>query len=210
MSSALTLEQVVRWANDHLVSSGRAVPSISDPKRHSLISETAFLLSRHDQEKIEPPLIEIEHEARAFLSNLPRSESVAQPLTEIEWWEVNELRDRIARYTRWLADPEFGPVVPGCGIVDQAIGDIVAAAELIEVKAVTRPFRSVDFRQMLTYAALFYSKGARFEKLTLLNPRNSYHVSMSLGDIASGSGGKSAVELLHELVEWMVGLQVSA
>lgn len=205
-----TLEQVVRWANDKLISTGRAVPSGSDPQRHSLISETAFLLARHDQANDEPSLPDVESEAREFLSHLPRSDALTPALTHGEWSEINDIRDKIFSYTHWLPSVEFSPTVPGCGVVDQSIADIVAESELIEVKAVMRPIRSVDFRQMLTYVAMYYSKGRSFNKLTLLNPRNSYLFSVTLDDLASGSSGKSAVELLQELIEWMVGLQVSA
>jgi len=205
-----TMEQVVRWANSEKFSLGRSVSSRSDSQRNSLIAETAFLLARYSHASSDPPPVEMELEARSFLTHLPRTESVAEALTPEEWEEVYEIRERIVAYTHWLPETEFSPTIPGCGVVDQAIGDAVSGTELIEIKAVARPFRSIDFRQILTYAAMYYSVGRRLEKITLLNPRNSCRFSSTLDVVASGSSGKPTVELLQELVEWMIGLQVSA
>jgi hypothetical protein len=205
-----TLEQVVRWANSARKSLGQSVPSRSDPPRNSLISETAFLLARYYHASLEPPPVEVELEARSFLAHLPRTEGVVQELTSDEWEEVYELKERITSYTHWLPEVEFSPLIPGCGVVDQAIGDVLANSELIEVKAVARPFRSADFRQLLTYVAMLYSSRKAIEKITLVNPRNSYYFTTALDFVAGASSGKSTVELLQELVEWMIGLQVSA
>jgi hypothetical protein len=205
-----TLEQVVRWANSERISLGRSVPSRSDPGRNSLISETAFRLARYYHVSAEPLPSDVELEARSFLTHLPRTERVAQKLTPEEWEEVYEIREKIISYTHWRPEIEFSPTIPGRGVVDQAIGDAVSGAELIEVKAVARPFRSSDFRQILTYGAMWYSAGKLIEKMTLVNPRNSYYFSSTLDFVAGGSSGRSAVELFQELVEWMIGLQVSA
>jgi len=206
-----TLEQLVRWFNDERITLGNSVPARSDPDRHSLISETAFLLAQYDRgSEAEPPAEELENAARSFILNLPRADGVERPLSSWEWEEVYEIRERIVSYTHWLPDLAFYPSVPGCGVVDRATADIIAGTELIEVKAVTRPFRGSDLRQMLTYIAMYYSSGKRIEKVTLLNPRSSFYASATLDFIAYACGGNSTVELLQHLVEWMTGLQVSA
>lgn len=174
------------------------------------MAETAFLIARHDGVLSDADLAQAEEDARAFVSQLPRSDQVTSPLTNAEWYEIEQIRTKIAIYTSTLAEPEFSPVVPGCGVVDQAVCDVTSGSEIVEVKAVVRPFRSMDFRQLLTYMAMLYASGKRFDRLTLLNPRTAWYFSAEIDSVASGSGGKTGVELLQELVEWMIGLQVSA
>jgi hypothetical protein len=205
-----TLEQVVRWANERKQSLGSPVSMSSDPKRHSLVAETAFLLMKHAAADRDVDPLEVEQEARTFLQRLPRSDAVGAPLATWEWADVDALRDRSERYIHWLPSVEFSTTVPGCGVVDQSLADVASAGELIEIKAVARPFRGNDFRQVLTYAAMFYSAGRQFERITLLNPVGGYYVSAYLDQVSSGSSGTSAVELLQDLVERMSSLQVSA
>jgi hypothetical protein len=131
-------------------------------------------------------------------------------LTPAEWHEVGRLAQVTQKYTSLLVEPEFSPVIPGCGVVDSAVGDVLTGAELIEIKTVGRLFRVPDLRQALTYAAMLYSAGRGVEHITLLNPRRARVVKMSIGRIAAGVRGGSAVELLQDLMEAMIELQVSA
>jgi hypothetical protein len=208
--AAPTLDQAVRMANSMKRSTGKGVRPTSDASRSSLISETAFLLAKAQSYERNPNRGEAEKNARAFLLNLPRSEKVVGPLNGGEWEEVAKICGKITQYTNVLSGVEFSPLVPGCGVVDQAVADVVADRELIEVKAVRRPFRASDIRQLLTYLAMFYAKGVVFDRVTLLNPRSSSTFTVSLIDLSSVSSGKAPVELLQELVSWMIGLQVSA
>jgi len=114
------------------------------------------------------------------------------------------------RYTERLENPVFSPRIPGCGVVDAATADVLAADELVEIKTVTRPFQANDLRQALTYAAMLYASGGRVGYIALLNPRWARVVRLSIGEIAAATRGDSDVELMQELVEWMVGLQISA
>jgi hypothetical protein len=168
------------------------------------------LLSKYNAIGSEFDPYEVEQEARSFLNNLPRAEGIGAELSKFEWQEVYELRDRIDGYTHWKSHTEFSPAVPGCGVVDRSVADVIAGDELVEIKAVSRRFRSIDFRQVLTYSAMFYAAERKFTTVTILNPRGSYLISVSLDQLASSASGKSAVELLQELVGWMTGLQVSA
>jgi hypothetical protein len=205
-----TMEPMVRWMNTHEASLGAAVPSVSDNQRHALIAEAAFLLagSRFRYVPGDPGLVEIQ--ARRFLQGLPRSEASHEDLNSDEWVEIGKLARVIQHYTSYLAHPVFSAEVPGCGVVDSAICDLLADEELIEIKTVTRPFRSLDLRQVLTYAAMLYASNRTVPRVTLLNPRLAVHVTMSISDIARMTRGDSAVELLQDLVESMMGLQVSA
>jgi hypothetical protein len=205
-----TLEQVVRHVNSQQLSLGTAVASTGDSQRNALIAETAFLLASLGFDIDDYRRQEIEAKARKFLLKLPRGEAARASLTQDEWNEVALL----ARVTRWYTsrspEAQFSPRIPGCGVVDSAIGDVLAGDELIEIKTVTRPFRSLDVRQALTYATMLYAADSPVSVITLLNPRRARYVAMPIGAIATMARGDSGVEMLQELMGWMIGLQTSA
>ena len=201
---------MIRAANTLQVSLGAAVPSLSDNQRNALIAETAFLVAGSDFAGLTYEKHQLESKAREFLRGLPRSAGAEAELSSEEWLEVGLLARVTQRYTAAVRGAVFSPVIPGCGVVDAAIGDVLGEAELVEIKTVTRPFRAYDLRQALTYAAMLYSSGCVVEYITLLNPRRARVVTMSVGEIAAGIRGDSAVELLQDLIGSMMDLQVSA
>ena len=205
-----TLEPVVRWTNTHQASLGSAVASLSDNQRNSLIAEAAFLLARSGFHYVAGNPTWVENEARKFLKQLPRSEASDDEITQEEWDEIGRLARVTQTYTATLSDPEFSAGIPGCGVVESAKCDILANDEIVEIKTVTRPFRSLDLRQALTYAAMLYAAGRPISKITLLNPRRAVSATLLIAEIAAGARGDSAVELMQDLVERMTGLQVSA
>jgi hypothetical protein len=205
-----TLEQVVKTANTLQASLGRAVMSHGNSERNALIAETAFLLAASGFSIENYQKRDLEAKAREFLLRLPRGQAAQASLTSEEWQEIGE----IARVTRWYTSSKkganFSPRIPGCGVVDAAVGDILSGNELIEIKTVTRPFRAYDVRQALTYATMLYASNYIVETITLLNPRRARVVSMSINQIAAVAGGDSAVQMMQDIMEWMTGLQVSA
>ncbi|MFE9328376.1 hypothetical protein ACIHDR_46890 [Nocardia sp. NPDC052278] len=207
---APTLDEVSRWANENYRSLGNPVRGQSDPGRHSIISEVAFLMAKNDTLSAALDQAEIERQAREFVTRLPRSEMAHAALTEAEWDEAHKLSVEIIKYTHWKKGVEFSPSIPGCGIVDSAVADVLSGSELIEIKAVARPFRSKDFRQVLTYSAMLYGSGVTLGAVTLLNPRKSRVVTLNLNDLAVSGSGKSNVEVMQDLMMWMTGLQISA
>jgi hypothetical protein len=200
----------VRWVNSHQASLGSAVTSLGDNQRNALIAEAAFLLASSDFEYVSGNPSWVESQARRFLRKLPRGQAAEDELSSDEWVEIGKLANVTKYYTSTLVDPVFSADVPGCGVVDSAICDVLAVGEIVEIKTVTRPFRSADLRQVLTYAAMLYAARRPVSRITLLNPRRAVNVTMSISEIATAARGGSAVELLQDLVEWMTGLQVSA
>ncbi|MGW4956446.1 hypothetical protein ACWEPL_04390 [Nonomuraea sp. NPDC004186] len=149
-------------------------------------------------------------DAGAFVANLPRGEYAVEYLAASEWYEAYRICRTIRKYAAKDLGFVYSPSVPGCGIVDRAIADIRRDHELIEVKTVTRPFRSSDFRQVLTYAAMYYASGVHIEEITLLNPRRGRYFKRPIDLVAHEACGLSGPELMQELVELMTGLSVSA
>ena len=80
---------------------------------------------------------------------------------------AREISTRIGKYTKTRlqrADVEIEPQLPGCGPITGGVLDLLASehrargeATVIEIKAVDRSFRSVDFRQLVGYAVLIFA-----------------------------------------------------
>jgi hypothetical protein len=205
-----TMDAIIHAANTLQTSLGSAVPSLSENKRNAIIAETSFLVASSDFSGEDHARQNLGFAAQRHFAGLKRTPGPEVSFSPDEWLEVGLLARITQRYTSELRGAVFSPSIPGCGVVDVAIGDVLAGSELIEIKTVTRPFRAYDFRQALTYAAMLYSSNYIVEYITLLNPRRARAVKMSVGEIAAGIRGDSAVELLQDLIEAMMDLQVSA
>jgi hypothetical protein len=205
-----TLEQFVRWVNINVKRIGREIKIYGPPDRNALIAEVAFRLAKVDFAAAPASKIEVETHARHLIEQLPRGEAAATKLLPYEWQHVYDLCNVIRSYIANFPSVQFSPRVPGCGVVDAATADLLADCQLIEVKAVKRQFRSADYRQVLTYAAMLYASGQAVDNVTLLNPRLGIVVSTPIDSVAAGVCGQSRVELMQDLVNCMISLQVSA
>ena len=101
------------------------------------------------------------------------------------------------------------PLVPGFGWIGSGSGDFAIDDILVEVKNTDRNFTSNDYRQILMYWCLSYSKGIEtgasvWSKYLLINPRLNRSVFGAFDDlIEAGSGGLSRVEV-HEYLRTIV------
>ncbi len=202
-----TLEQYTRWVNRNHRAYERMLLWVGDPQRNSLIAETAFVAFARDTD----PAGEAEVEARRHIVSLPRGGAAADALNQREVLEATVLKRQLAKFVEVHTEPPLvvSPVFRGCGVVESARGDLLARDQLIEIKAVQRPFRGADFRQVLTYAALDYTRGSVIRRVTLVNPRFGTYFRSSVTDLALDIGAGSWVELMQDLVDAMTGLQVS-
>jgi hypothetical protein len=203
------MEQVVRWINSHEVVFGRPVRVSQHANRNGIVAETAFRRAA-----VNAPLFErdeeAESEARRLLALLPRGQFADAELAETERLEASLIQQNIARYAATLQEVRYFHPVPGCGVVDAAVGDLIHAGGIAEIKAVERAFRGTDLRQVLIYATMKYASGSTVDEISLYNPRRARLFSSTLDDIAFGVSGRSAVELVQDLVDAMVGFQISA
>jgi hypothetical protein len=206
------MDSVTRFANTSQISLGTAVPRLGDNQRNATIADAAFLVAGSDFSGDSYSKKTLGHYAKDSFLRLPKNPNPAMQagFSSDEWEEIGLLARGTQRYTSALPRAIFSPSIPGCGVVDAGIGDVLAGSEIVEIKAVTRPFRAYDLRQALTYAAMLYSSNYLIDYITLLNPRRARFVKLPIGQIAAGIRGDSAVELLQDLVESMMGLQVSA
>jgi hypothetical protein len=184
------------------------------PSRRGFINEVAFELfcrsiRRNERWPSVRPSTEqansAAHDVQSSVSRRERergSEFDTQLLSE-EIADIAEQHDRLMRVFTFyylgatiLPEPNFR----GCGIVDTCIGDLLVATTLFEVKAGDRFFRSIDVRQLMTYAALNHvSHQYEIKKAGLFNPRVGIRVEIDLEELCFEISGKKSVELLTEI-----------
>ena len=96
------------------------------------------------------------------------------------------------------------PSFPGCGWLDESVGDFLTSNLLIEVKAGDRNFRSIDLRQVLIYCALnFASKAYDIAHVCFLNPRLGVFLGEPLERLCQEISGRTAAELLENIVQFV-------
>jgi hypothetical protein len=138
-------------------------------------------------------------------------EVISEPSAD-ELLDISQQHDRLMQvftisYSGTIV-PE--PIFPGCGIIDTCIGDLLVASTLFEVKAGDRLFRSVDVRQLVTYATLNYlSHRYEIVRVGLVNPRVGIRIEIDLDELCFEISGKKSVELLTEISLTLASGEVS-
>lgn len=177
-----------------------------DPNRSALVTETAFSLfderSRVDGDRtrfFERFAAQATAEARRRLARL-NAENIGDDLNPNELNAVQELFRRLCSFfiDRHGRELVVRPDFPGCGFVDRSEGDVIYDDALFEIKAVDRNFRSIDIKQLITYAALNHKSGGYlFRDIGIYNPRRGTEFRMGLDDVCMEISGTSEIELLE-------------
>lgn len=189
-----------------------------EPSRSAIVAETAFALfyehSRDDGNGggfFERFMAQATAEARRRLARL-NAVNIEDDLNPGELTAVQELFRRLNSYfaiggrEQIVVRPDF----PGCGFVDRSEGDVIFDSALYEIKAVDRNFRSIDIKQLITYAALNHKSGSyQFRDIGLFNPRRGTEFRMSLDDVCIEISGVSAIELLEMIAYAIASGEVS-
>lgn len=203
-----TMEIFVRKINLRLYD--REFPSMVSgvvASRRGFVNEVAFQF--FVRTRVDPslsPEIEVEavSAARGMMLQKDASFSDTSPLNLEEMLDAKEQLRRLKIFFAIEskgAIPEMMPSFAGCGIVDSCNGDIYFSNRLFEIKAGDRKFRSIDLRQVLTYAALNYAKPKRkIEGIGLFNPRVGISFSMSIDELCLEVSGHPASHTLSEIV----------
>lgn len=184
------------------------------PVRRALLNEIAFGLlrltvararARNDNPILQQEVDSVVSQARARVASLEADPTILD--TALSTQEKQDYAEQTRRLNRMLvagADPAsilMDPPFPGCGILDNCRGDLVRGQTLFEVKAGDRSFRSVDVRQLITYAALNYqSKAYSIERVGLVNPRLGVRFETELEVLCKEVSGRSAPDLLSDLI----------
>lgn len=163
-------------------------------------------LSREEIERLS--WTQTRHRLSAFAS---QGMELSQNFTEIERHEVKTISESLYNFfTKERQIITLRPVFAGCGYVDASEGDVISDDVIYEVKTVERPFRSIDLRQVLTYAALnFSSRQFDLKKVGLLNPRSGLFCELLLDVVCEEISGKKSEEFLSTIVETISGGEFS-
>jgi hypothetical protein len=216
-----TSERLIREANR--LGYGRFAPplkSTSRPEMHAVIAEIAFgiLRASYSPLRIKPispdQLANIVEAAYESVIRVAQASPLQIPaLTAKEITEAQSLAKRMETFffekelaIQLIFDPQFS----GCGVIDDCYGDLIAGNTLYEVKTGDRPYRSVDLRQVLVYAALNYASGMYpISHIALLNPRLGTYLRFELDTLSDQLAGKASAELFGDIVHFVSSENIS-
>lgn len=219
--TAPMLEGFVRILNQGAEQFGSAVDSEVAAKRRPVVSETAYLLvGEVTQRPLEIDGLSDDEINRAaarvrerWLLTTGWGGAISLPLSADELADSRRLARSLAEFVAQRvegAEFVFEPHLAGCGFVDESRADFIVGPTLYEMKAVERPFRSIDVRQLLTYATLNYQSGQHaLESVGLVNPRKGTSVAYEVNALCRSIAGVTADELLNNIADFMMAQGVS-
>ena len=199
-------ERFVRECN---VSSDEWKPPLlsgTRPDRRGLINETAFNFFANAVAGVKGGTTEAQDKAKEKIAQLERKDLGAiASLDEVEVREAEALSNRLMAYVQEMhAAAVPRPMFPGCGVLDDTEGDILAGTTLIEVKAGQRNFRVVDWRQLLVYASMnWLSSSYSVDRIGVVNPRQGTAFVADVDEICEGMCGLSASEVYDRIVKFI-------
>jgi len=216
-----TSERLIREANR--LGYGRFAPPLktaSRPESHGIIAEIAFEILRESYSplKIKPVSPDqIAIIAKAAYENVRRLAQVSPArLPSPNSREISEAQQLAKRMEKFFFEKElaielvFNPRFAGCGVIDDCYGDLLANNTLYEIKTGDRPYRSVDLRQVLVYAALNYASGTYpITRIALLNPRLGTYLRFELDILSDQLSGKAPAELFGDIVHFVSSDNIS-
>lgn len=187
--------------------------------RQALVSETAFMLwalerplGRIESAQVERAVVA----ARSRLSGVDSAANIGGLLSPSEMDVVKELAARLSGYTLAedyrLVDVQVEQGLPGCGVVTSGVPDILGRYAdrpgrprvIVEVKAVDRTFRSIDFRQLTAYVVLYFAAHRVLaEVLALVNPLRGTSLEVGTEEFFDDVAGAPADEVVQRLMnDW--------
>ncbi|MET7969015.1 hypothetical protein [Micromonospora sp. NPDC005305] len=185
------------------------------PRRHALVSETAFYLWADHQRGDKPNLRRAIERATSRLTQVANQVDLGDQLDQDEIEVALMLAQRLNSYctlTHTFTSIEVEPSLPGCGWISGGLPDLIAndyssgisIKTLVEVKAVNRPFRSVDLRQMVAYVVLYFAAHQRIpDALAVVNPVKGVALEVGVSEFFADVVGVPSSEVINNLlVDW--------
>ncbi|MBN3507931.1 hypothetical protein JYB55_03655 [Mycolicibacterium septicum] len=135
-------------------------------------------------------------------------------LGEDELCDVRVIAERLEalREINGLVDIVIEPELAGCGFISRGVPDFIGKVQipkvsglvLGEIKMVERPFRSVDYRQVICYLTLYFAQHGRIlDYLWLVNPIRGTLVHIDVDSFFLLTRGQASSEAVPELAyEW--------
>lgn len=218
-SATPTLDLFVRRINlDLYVRDDVPVELGIDPTRSALVAETAFEIFSQlfTGDEIENDFFERVIEAAKGAATrrlkLLNAENLDPPFSNEERAATEDIYGRLFRFfTHDIEETiHVRPIFPGCGFIDRSEGDVIVGSALYEIKSVERTFRSVDLKQLITYAMLNHKSGAYgIDSIGLYNPRRGTYFEMTIDEVCIEISGMSGIELLEQLAYSVASGEIS-
>ena len=187
----------------------RPMSAKTDPTRRAFINEIAFTLFGNSvidktefggaplEKEIEQAVITARH---LIIQIEGRDDGCKDDPSDDERADFAQQYRRLRSFfltDKSLDQLTINPVFRGCGIIDTCSGDIFVEDTLWEVKAGDREFRSIDIRQLITYAALNYvARSYRIDRIGLFNPRVGIFFEVGLDELCVEIGGMGSADML--------------
>ncbi len=214
-NSLLPMEEpYIRTRNVRLCRFAAPLYSLVPPDQRGLVNECAFLLFAASL-RLSVPVPDLPEnlisqcasEALAYIAKMPHSSGLPpQPMGKYGLREAATVAKSLSAFfsgrpiRNLLAKPSF----PGCGWLDEAVGDVLGDYTLFEVKAGERQFRGADIRQLLCYCALNFSiKKYDIKTVCLVNPRSGIYLEDDLETLCMTTAGMTAAVVLSEIVNYI-------
>jgi hypothetical protein len=202
------LESVTRSLNLATVTEWQPMAEVTNPARRDVIAETAFnvaALRFENPSMAYSEILKIAEKNAATQLGALRNRYVKEkilPLDAVEIDEVKQAQARIydfgLRMKKWRG-LHFRPTFSGHGFIHQCEGDLRSGRSIIELKYVSRNFRSSDFKQSLIYCCLdFFENGRNIDRIILVNPFRGIISEVDIDHLVNACGGVSFDEFAYK------------
>jgi len=179
--------------------------------RRGLVNEAAAILLTHEltrsgvfPNRPRVDIVEVFQEAHLYITGDTDLIDFETP-SDIEVRETRELYGRLSDLFGGLNSHLYraNPPFRGCGLIASCNGDIVGNdGSIYEIKNGERAFRSLDYRQISVYFALYYAQNKIIvPTLSLINTRMGISIKMRSDDFAIGVSGLSAANYCQNLID---------
>ena len=182
----------------------------TDKARHFLVNELAFKCFASGVSPGGPAVESIYDDVQQkWAGRLPANASIGAALSDLEREELSELVGRLVVYQRSIdtGTAEFEKIIPAFGRLENIEIDILTDNSVFEIKAGERPFRSIDFRQLILAITVLDRPRP---KAVLINPREGVVWSENFSDFIETVCLRSLSELIPEVAYYLSDSGISA
>lgn len=202
---------VRRWNMDGYDREWPPLPSLSDGDRRGVTNEAGFILFailRGQAIGEAAPTDDLGKVTRAFSDAAryvygPKEWEKHDKFSTTEKREAFAIAGRLLNFFSREKNVKIWPDFKGSGIISNCRGDVLVDGDVLyEIKSGERNFRSVDYRQLVMYATLYFAyKRHTLKKVGLINPRMGTHIIVDIEIFANEISGQSSVTLFQSVIE---------